>query len=308
MTTAHHDDALVDRFTTISVWKKGGKRAPHKPLLLLLALARLQRGEPRLAPWREIEHTLGELLDDFGPPRKSSPQYPFWRLQNDSGLWEIPERDGLIAERDRRGLKRTGDIPVSVLRDYGAHGGFPTDLDRLLRARPDLVHRITAHVLDEHFAPSTHNDLLDAVGFPGTPAVPRARRDPAFRDTIMRIYEQRCALCGYDGRLHRQLLGIEAAHVRWFSHGGPDTPDNGLALCSFHHTAFDKGALALDDDRHVLVSGHVVGRTNLDELLFRFIGRPLRAPQPGFPSPALEFLQWHRREVFRGPERGTSSP
>jgi len=303
----HNDDALLDRFASISVWKQHGKRAPHKPLLLLLALARLQRGESRLASWSEIEHALGELLEDFGPPGKTSPHYPFWRLQNDGDLWEIPERDDLIAERERRGYKRSGDVPVRVLRDHGAHGGFQADLDRQLRARPDLVHRIAANILDEHFAPSNHNDLLDAVGFPGTPVVPRARRDPAFRDTIMRIYDQRCAVCGYDGRLHRQLLGLEAAHVRWFSHGGPDTPDNGLALCSFHHIALDKGALGLDDNHRILVSGHVFGNTHLDELLFRHIGQPLRPPQAGYAPPATDFVRWHRREVFRAPERQPSA-
>jgi hypothetical protein len=33
---------------------------------------------------------------------------------------------------------------------------------------------------------------------------------------------------------------------RWFAFDGPDTPDNGLALCSLHHKLFDLGALGLD--------------------------------------------------------------
>ena len=40
--------------------------------------------------------------------------------------------------------------------------------------------------------------------------------------------------------------GWEAAHIQWHSHGGPDQVANGLALCTFHHGAFDRGAIGLD--------------------------------------------------------------
>lgn len=294
---------LLSRFEQLKVWNQGGKRAPHKPLLLLYALARVQNGEERYAEWLEIEKTLHRLLDDFGPPRRSSPHYPFWRLQND-GLWEIPEAESLLAERKSRGYKRYGDIPIGLLRSHGARGGFPAELDRLLRARKDLVNKVAALLLTQHFPETAHDEILDAVGMPGVVEVPRRRRDPEFRRTILRNYEQCCAVCGYDGRLQHQLLGLEAAHVRWFSHGGPDAPDNGVALCSYHHKALDKGALGFDEKYNIIVSSHVFGQTGLDELLFRYIERPLRFPQPGAPRPSLDHIRWHREEVFLEPRRG----
>lgn len=75
-----HPDEIRRRVDAINVWKRGDQRAPHKPLLLLLALAKLSRGEPRLIPYVEIDPKLTELLREFGPVRKAyHSEYPFWR-------------------------------------------------------------------------------------------------------------------------------------------------------------------------------------------------------------------------------------
>ena len=39
------NEQLRERIRHLNTWKKGGQRAPHKPLLLLLALSRLSQGE-----------------------------------------------------------------------------------------------------------------------------------------------------------------------------------------------------------------------------------------------------------------------
>ena len=62
------------RLSSLKIWRRQGKRAPHKPLLLLLAFGHFYRGSPRLRAYREIEYELRELLVRFGPPRrKQSP-------------------------------------------------------------------------------------------------------------------------------------------------------------------------------------------------------------------------------------------
>ena len=55
-------------------------------------------------------------------------------------------------------------------------------------------------LLDGSFPPSLHEEILDATGIPWLP-IPQRRRDPRFREEVLRIYERRCAVCGYDGRL-----------------------------------------------------------------------------------------------------------
>lgn len=297
------DDALLDRFANLHIWRRGDERAPHKPLLLLYALAALQRGEGRLLPFDRIEDDLGRLLAEFGPPRATRPEYPFWHLQSD-GLWEVPEREVLQADIDA--APHRNNPRLTVIRDVHARGGLPTDLYDTLRARPDLVNRIAQQLIENNWEPSFHDDILNAVGMPWVTVRRARRRDPAFRETILRIYEYRCAVCGYDALLGTTDLGLEAAHVHWHTHGGPDTEDNGLALCANHHKAFDRGALGLDGNHRVLVSQHVRDTQGARDWLLRFSGHALRGPQAGCPPPASHHVGWHRREVFREPARRAS--
>ena len=42
---------LLRRVTELGLWRRGGERAPHKPLLILLALGRLSQGGKRLCAY-----------------------------------------------------------------------------------------------------------------------------------------------------------------------------------------------------------------------------------------------------------------
>ncbi len=47
---------------------------------------------------------------------------------------------------------------------------------------------------------------------------------------LQRAYAYRCAMCGFDGRLGRNPVAIEGAHVRWHSQDGPDDLANAIAF------------------------------------------------------------------------------
>ena len=112
------------------------------------------------------------------------------------------------------------------------------------------------------------------------------------------------AMCGYDGRLGTDAVGLDAAHVRWWAFDGPDVVDNGLCLCSFHHKLLDRGVLGITDDHEVSVSAHFVGRGRAaEEFVLRLVGQPLLEPQPGQPGPADRHIGWHEEQVFRQPAR-----
>jgi len=70
----------------------------------------------------------------------------------------------------------------------------------------------------------------------------RKKRDPAFRQKVLKAYEWRCAVCGFDVKLGTVAIALDAAHIRWHQAGGPDVENNGLALCVLHHKTFDLGA------------------------------------------------------------------
>lgn len=295
-----NDTSLLRQLEALNVWKKNGQRAPHKPLLLLLSLASLLRGAARQQPYGETAEKLASLLAEFGPYQKSvHPEYPFWRLQNDGDFWEIPQREELAPYQNA-----SGDLSVSILLKHNATGGFSQPVYDLLRGDRRLAQEIVARLLQAHFPPSMHEAILDAVGMPSEALVTvREARDPAFRETIIRIYEHRCAICGFDGKLGMSDLALDAAHVMWRAAGGPDTEDNGLALCVLHHRLFDRGALGLSTKHRILVSQHVHGGREVQQSVIGFAGKALRLPQAGMRPVAAQFIKWHYNEVFRQPER-----
>jgi len=291
-------DEIRARFSNLTVWKRGDQRAPHKPLLLLYALARCHHDDRRLLPYREIDERLGRLLAEFGPPRKRiHPEYPFWRLQND-GLWTIPKADRLETRASNTDAKK------SELKRYNAKGGFPKPVYKLLRSNPDLVSELAHRILDAHFPASLHDEILTAVGLDPSPSrTVRPSRDPEFRERVLRTYEYRCAVCGYDLQLDSQPVGLEAAHVKWHQAGGPDTEENGLALCVLHHKLLDRGAWRLTDDYRLLASEQAHGSTGLKTWLLDYHDQPLTRPARPSYRVNPDFISWHVREVFRGPER-----
>jgi putative restriction endonuclease len=239
---------LLAAVEDLRVWRRGDERAPHKPLLVLLMLGRLQQGE-RLVSFADIENDLRGLLTDFGPPRHSyHPEFPFWHLRSD-GIWEVPRAEAVR-------LKRAGSSPpVSQARLL--QGGFPVEMWQLLRDDPVLVREVAERLLAAHFPASLHEDVLDRVGLGDLAEAPlrkAQRRDPTFRLRVLRAFEYRCAVCGYDGRLDTTPVGLDAAHVRWWAAGGPDVLENALALCVLHHKAFDLGVVGVSPDRRVQIS------------------------------------------------------
>lgn len=200
---------IEDCFSGITVWKRGGQRAPHKPLLVLYAIGRLLRGEGRFVSYFDVDRDLKRLLVEFGPNRKSwHPEYPFWRLRND-GLWELRNAEKVEIR------KSSTDAKKSELLRYDVKGGFPKELHDLLSRNHGLVSRIVKNLLEDNFPASIHEDILQAVGIDldeTTPAM-RRKRDVRFREKVLRAYEYRCAICGYDVRVGDSLVGLEAAHT-----------------------------------------------------------------------------------------------
>lgn len=152
-------------------WARKGQRAPHKPLLVLLALARTRDGLPRLVEFGEVEGPLRDLLINFGPERQHyHPEYPFWRLQHDR-LWEVIDGSDL----PRRASNT--DPLASALRKHRVRGGLIVDLDRVLRRSPEEIHRLADFTASGHL-PEARDAVLSELGFSYTEGSSGVRQRP----------------------------------------------------------------------------------------------------------------------------------
>lgn len=125
----------------------------------------------------------------------------------------------------------------------------------------------------------------------------RVVRDRVFRKTVLRAYDERCAITGLklingDGRAE-----VDAAHIRPVQADGPDIVNNGLALSGTAHWMFDRGLISLADDLEILISRHV----NDVDSVRGFINKTGFAffPQRALDRPHPRFLTWHRENCFK---------
>ncbi|EQB4815810.1 TPA: phosphorothioated DNA-binding restriction endonuclease [Citrobacter amalonaticus] len=283
---------LQQAIADMTIWRKGEQRAPHKPLLLLYVLAGYQQGHGRLFDYAsEVRDNLRSLLERFGPQRAQyRPDMPFWRLQGD-GFWQLQNAERCSTFGSSR------QPPAGELVEFNIAGGFDKQhYDHLIKSKK-LINSLARQILEAHFTESIQEELADELGF--ELQLLRKQRDPLFRQQVLRAYNYECAICGYNMRHDNTSVALEAAHIKWKQYGGPCEIPNGLALCAIHHKAFDKGSIGLDENMRVQVSEAVNGSGIVGRLFWDFQGKIISLPQVKAYYPQDEFVDWHRREVFR---------
>ena len=99
---------------------------------------------------------------------------------------------------------------------------------------------------------------------------------------------------------------MEAAHIVPHASFGRDDIFNGMALCRFHHWAFDVGWFAVSDDYRICLSSKLsdlprdFGRVDRHEFLrsLTLRHREIQLPRKRQLYPHVNSLRWHREFVF----------
>jgi putative restriction endonuclease len=294
---------LTEQLSGLRRAQIGGQRAPHKPLLLLWLFGRFAATGSARAPYAEAADPVSQLINDFGPPVRSPAlerqraAMPFVHLERD--LWEL---------RDRGGDDIGPDAPERArwLLDHGAVGELRPEVTTLLADSTTLA-AAARLLLDQHFTPVLSEMICTTVNLDlailEAPQISRASarrpRAAGFAEDVLRAYAYRCAMCGFDGRLGRNPVAIEAAHVRWHSQDGPDELANAIALCSLHHALFDCGVLGLSPDLRVTVSPLYAATSQAGRAIDALADQPLLNVRPGKPSVDVIYVNWHTIQVFK---------
>lgn len=145
---------VLARLESLRPHQQDGHRAPHKPLLALLAMGRLTNTGSSELPWSVAEVALADLLAEFGgsPGRVSaqSAAYPFTRLRAD-GVWILD-----------------AEVPMDLVRplnDQHVTGRLEPTIEAALLADPALVREAARMLVTSNFPDAIAPDVLKAVGF-----------------------------------------------------------------------------------------------------------------------------------------------
>ncbi|WP_346291522.1 HNH endonuclease [Sphaerothrix gracilis] len=303
-----------DKFAKLRVDRARGI-APHKPILLLALIDliernRIQRNEIYLSPeltanFLKFWHRLGSET------HRSNIALPFFHLTGDR-FWYLMPNPGFEATIKARIKLRTS----SALRAAVKYAYVDSELFELLRdseSRKKLV-----GVLINVWFPDEEKTIADSFGYDEFEAVQQSLfdsggatynaddlkdedrifvRNAAFRQNIVRLYDQRCAFCkmrvvSWDG----QNI-VDGAHIMPFSEFHNDLFVNGIALCKNHHWAFDRGWFGIDDDyRIVIPSDRFIEEPAVgSQKLKTFMEEAIELPSEQKFVPSLKGLQWHRK-------------
>jgi len=224
--------------------------------------------------------------------------------QTESGFILYKYRRGGSSHPDNVGLKRArargiplvyflglvkgryaASYPVYVVGDEPAAETFKVQVDE-------------SRLVSAPAQPGTDEDIAPARREYITRVTQVRLHQQKFRERVLEAYSQCCAVC----RLHHELL-LDAAHIIPDSdERGEPLVSNGLALCKFHHAAFDKFFIGIRPDLVIEVRGDILREEDGPMLLHGLKGhhgqRLLKLPRRESDRPRSDFLE-ERYRLFR---------
>jgi putative restriction endonuclease len=125
----------------------------------------------------------------------------------------------------------------------------------------------------------------------------RPFRDRAFSAAVKTAYHDTCAMTGLKIINGGGRSEVQAAHIRPVELRGPDSVRNGLALSATVHWMFDRGLVSVDED-----FGLLLARDRVPDTVGRILNadRKLWLPGRADSQPHQQFLEFHRREIYKG--------
>ena len=295
--------------------------APHKPILLITLLeliSNVRLIENRVSVdtdlvgifqenWRLLVNTLHQ--PDF--------TQPFFYLQSEKignkPIWQLIAKPGCQINAHIKS--------VNTLIQVLEYGHFDPELFQLL-VEPTARQSILLALLSTYF-PETqqvyfnnkrsgkgyYHDLQEYVLNEPEAQYKTVRveteedvfvRGGLFKKLIPKVYNNTCCITGM--RLE-SMFGhnfIDACHITPFSVTHDDKVSNGLALCPNLHRAFDRGLITVDSNYFVVTSKHISEDIIHAYSLNQLKGKKLILPTIQQYRPALENLEWHRDQIFKG--------
>jgi len=201
-----------------------------------------------------------------------------------------------IVARGRKGLDGASKLDREIWAQFHADWeGLALECSGLLAALRS-EHHMPADDLDGDEA-GDGLALADFTGATRQVLVEQRIKQQFFRRAVLSSYRGRCCMSG----LSEPRLLLASHIVPWRAdQANRLNPANGLCLSALHDRAFDQGLMTLEDDFTITLSEQLRQRDEpfVREVLWPLAGRQIELPERFLPS--VEFLAWHRQQVFVG--------
>lgn len=287
---------FLENIEKLNVNRNGTTISLHKPLLLLLLISRIRKGENNHFAYSTIEQELKRLLQNYGlkNTKTFNPHLPFIHLASDRDLWAIESPK----------MKATTIRPTSRADVKDAFGSI-TDEFFLFLQKPENLAAAVSKLLNQFWTEAYHQDILQELGMDDisvssiNSSPEKNKRSKIFVEHVMDAYERKCAICHQSIRLGDALIGIDACHVRPIQHNGDDNITNGIALCKIHHWALDRGAISISNKFTLLVSPKLNG-SKTDDHFFQFKEKDIFIPRDASFVLNEQNVNYHQSYIFVG--------
>jgi putative restriction endonuclease len=196
-----------------------------------------------------------------------------------------------------RSVRNVSDQEYDMI--WRAGFGHVIGLEERSRLAPDVPEepmQPLARVAEPH-TPFIHDIPMEEDRRIVQQLISRPFRDRAFSAAVKDAYHDTCAMTGLKIINGGGRSEVQAAHIRPVEHRGPDSVRNGIALCGTMHWMFDRGLVSIDDDHSLLLA-----KDRVPDTVSRLLGgnSSLIVPKRGDLRPHPQFLDYHRREIFKG--------
>jgi putative restriction endonuclease len=287
----------LHKLATLRIDRARGSPAPHKPLLLLVILEMIEKGEIEgsevsLSP--NIAFRFSVFWAVVAKRRKQAPEVrlPFHHLGS-SGMWKPltaqgdPSPDKKLTKAIRLDPSFFACLSDPIFRDQAKKLLVETELYFLPEERVALqsMLQIKPSAPEVRESGSLYKKSV------------QTGRDARFRiEVVVLAYKYTCALTGY--RMTTLEMGsiVDAAHIHEFRDSRNNDPRNGIALSKNAHWQFDRGLWSINDDYRVLINKEKFIEDGVPgQRLADFEGRRVFLPSEPKYWPEPDYLEWHRK-------------
>ncbi|MBE7483617.1 MAG: hypothetical protein HS104_27015 [Polyangiaceae bacterium] len=138
-----------DALTSLKVGSSGGRPAVHKPLLVLMLIARAQSGKGNTVAYKDVADDLASAIQQFGGAKKANAALPFVHLQSE-GFWKVREGEDEYKKSGKALKDAVGEVDARLWKE--------------LVSKPEMAKRVAKRLLEKYLPSDVRGQVTAKLG------------------------------------------------------------------------------------------------------------------------------------------------